>query len=237
MRRLTGSLYLIPSTLGETGSLDAIAPRTSETASRLRHFIAENDKTARSFLKRLDDTIPLRDCAFHILDKRTKPDDIYSFLDHAAAGGETGLLSEAGCPCIADPGADAVKAAHERGIRVIPLTGPSSIMLSLMASGFNGQNFAFNGYLPVDRAERRKSILALEKLSEKGQTQIFIETPYRNNQMINELTTVCKPGTRLCAAVDLTLPEEEIISQHISAWKKTPVDLNKRFAIFLIYAR
>ncbi|MGL4369585.1 MAG: SAM-dependent methyltransferase, partial [Spirochaetota bacterium] len=192
MRQLTGTLYLIPSTLGDTDPRGDISRRAAEAASRLREFIVENDKTARAFLKRADDSIPLRDCIFHILDKHTAPKDIPGFLDTAASGGEIGLLSEAGCPCIADPGADAVKAAHSRGIRVVPLSGPSSIMLSLMSSGFNGQSFTFHGYLPVDKAERRRAILSLEKDSlEHRRTQIFIETPYRNNQMIEDITAVC----------------------------------------------
>jgi 16S rRNA (cytidine1402-2'-O)-methyltransferase len=234
MRRLTGTLYLIPSTLGETGSLSDIPSRTSEITSRLRNFIVENDRTARAFLKRLDESIPLRECTFNILDKRTTKEELTRYLDHAASGGETGLLSEAGCPCTADPGADAVKIAHERSTRVVPLTGPSSILLSLMASGFNGQNFAFNGYLPVDKAERRKSILFLEKLTEKGQTQIFIETPYRNDQIIEDILSCCRPATKLCAAIDLTLDTEEIISMSVSAWKKNRPEIGKRFAIFLL---
>ena len=234
MRRLTGTLYLIPSTLGETGSLSDIPLRTAETASRLRHFIVENDRTARAFLKKLDESIPLRECTFDILDKRTTKEEIVRYLDHAASGGETGLLSEAGAPCTADPGADAVKIAHERNVRVVPLIGPSSILLSLMASGFNGQNFAFNGYLPVDRAERRKSILALEKLAQKGQTQIFIETPYRNDALIADIVSACRSETRLCAGIDLTLESEEIISMCIADWKKKKPEIGKRFAIFLL---
>ena len=233
MRRLTGTLYLIPSTLGETGSLSDIPLRTAETASRLRHFIVENDRTARAFLKRLDDTIPLRECTFDILDKRTSKEEIVRFLDRAADGGETGLLSEAGAPCTADPGSDAVRVAHERNIRVVPLVGPSSILLSLMASGFNGQNFAFNGYLPVDKAERRKSILSLEKLAKK-QTQIFIETPYRNDVLVSDIVSACRPETRLCAGIDLTLDTEEIISMPVSEWKKKRPEIGKRFAIFLL---
>ena len=235
MRQLNGTLYLIPTTLGDTDPRGDVSCRAAEAASRLREFIVENDKTARAFLKKNNPDIPLRECIFHILDKQTRPEDIAGFLASAVSGGEIGLLSEAGCPCIADPGAEAVKEAHKKNIRVVPLTGPSSIMLSLMASGFNGQNFTFNGYLPVDKAERRKAILSLEKDSrEHNRTQIFIETPYRNNQMIDDIASVCRPETRLCAAVDLTLATEEIISQNISAWKKSKLDINKRFAIFLI---
>jgi 16S rRNA (cytidine1402-2'-O)-methyltransferase len=222
--------------LGES-PIDRIFPGyNKEIVSALRHFIVEDIRTARRFLKKINSGINIDDLIFFELNQHTESQSINSFLQPAVEGCDMGILSEAGCPAIADPGAEAVSIAQQNGIDVVPLIGPSSILLSLMASGFNGQNFAFAGYLPIQASERAKMLKKLEAraYSEK-QTQIFIETPYRNVKMLEEIVNTCQPSTRLCIAADVTLETEFIKTKTITEWKKNLPDLNKRPCIFLIY--
>jgi 16S rRNA (cytidine1402-2'-O)-methyltransferase len=232
----TGILYLIPTTLGETPLSSIIPEQVCNIAASLTVFVAENPKTARQYLKQLDLATPLQDIEIFTLDKHTKPEQLEHFLQPALAGKDLGLVSEAGCPAVADPGALLVRLAHKKGIRVVPLVGPSSILLALMASGMNGQAFAFHGYLPIQKAERCKKITELEKESAiKNQTQIFIETPYRNQALLEDLVQTGDPVTELCVATDITLDSEYIETRAISEWRKKLPDINKRPTIFLLY--
>lgn len=233
---MTGKLYLIPSPLGES-NFDAVFPAFNhEIIQDIDHYIVEDARTERRFLKKLGIQKPIDELTFYIMDKHEKGIDYKSFLAPCLEGKNVGLLSDAGVPCIADPGNKVVAAAHALNIQVVPLIGPCSIILSLMASGFNAQNFAFLGYLPADQIEREKELRYLETvIMKRKQTQIFIETPYRNNHILNSILNVCSPNLRLCVACDLTTENELIISQTISKWKKRKVDLNKRPAIFLLY--
>ena len=201
---------------------------------KLDHFIVENEKTARRAIKRLVPEKPQPSLKFDLLNKHTDVADIPSFLEPCKNGIDIGLLSEAGCPGVADPGAEVVKIAHREGVKVIPLVGPSSILLALMSSGMNGQNFAFNGYLPIDKSARKSEIKNLERLSlEKNQAQIFIETPYRNNKMLEDFIQQLHPATSVCIACDITLETEYIVTKPVSEWAKTKVDLHKRPTIFI----
>ncbi len=234
---VVGNLYLIPTTLGDTAPLEVLPYSLKGTVENINHFIAENEKTARRFIKKLLPNKAQGELVFQRLNKFTEPQEIPSFLDPCIQGFHIGLLSEAGCPGIADPGADVVRLAHEKKIRVVPLVGPSSILLAMMASGMNGQNFAFNGYLPIDTPLRKKAVKSYENLSrDTGQSQIFIETPYRNDKLLTELTKTLHPQTRLCIAVDLSLQTEFIATKTINEWKKITLDLHKRPAIFIIQA-
>lgn len=231
-----GTLYLIPTTLGESPLSSIIPQQVQKIAAGLTVFVAENPKTARQYLKQLDLATPLQEIEMFTLDKHTKPEQLAQFLQPALAGKDIGLVSEAGCPAVADPGALLVRLAHEKGIRVVPLVGPSSILLALMASGMNGQAFAFHGYLPIQKAERGKKITGLEKESMlRDQTQIFIETPYRNLAMFEDIIQVCEPGTELCIATDITLVSERIETRTIAEWRKKTPDINKKPTIFLLY--
>ncbi|WP_339627478.1 SAM-dependent methyltransferase [uncultured Maribacter sp.] len=234
---ITGNLYLIPSTLGDIAPLEVLPISIKQTIERLDHYIVENEKTARHFIKKISPRKPQPSLKLSVLNKFTEPQEIPSFLNPCLEGFDVGILSEAGCPGIADPGAAVVKIAHEKNIQVIPLVGPSSILLALMASGMNGQNFAFNGYLPIDSNDRKKYIKNLERKSkEDNQSQIFIETPYRNNKMLEELIKTLAPSTRICVAADITLPTEYIKTKTAINWKNENVDLHKRPAIFIIHA-
>ncbi|HEY1609107.1 MAG TPA: SAM-dependent methyltransferase [Paraburkholderia sp.] len=238
---MKGTLYLIPNTLGDgdEAALAAVLPvPVRERAGTLASYIGENAKTTRAFLKRIGTTRPIQEIEIRELNVNTPAGEIDRLLAPLLAGIDTGLVSEAGVPAVADPGALLVRRAHERGIRVVPLVGPSSILLALMASGLNGQSFAFHGYLPVDASERGKRLRELEQQSRKArQTQIFIETPYRNRALLDTLLASCAPSTLVCVAVDLTLPTETIVSRPVSDWKKAAVpDLHKRPAIFLLLA-
>jgi 16S rRNA (cytidine1402-2'-O)-methyltransferase len=238
---MTGTLYLIPNTLGEgdDAALAAVLPApVRERAGTLASYIGENAKTTRAFLKRVGTTRPIQEIEIRELNVNTPPGEVDKLLAPLLAGIDTGLVSEAGVPAVADPGALLVRRAHERGIKVVPLVGPSSILLALMASGLNGQSFAFHGYLPVDANERTKKLRELEQQSRKAkQTQIFIETPYRNRTMLDAMLATCAPSTLVCVAADLTLPTETIQSRTVSDWKKQPgPDLHKRPAIFLLLA-
>ncbi len=231
-----GCLYLIPSTLGEA-NLDSIWPSFNRhIINTINVFIVENIRTARRFLRQADYSASFDDVVFHLLNKHNDEEKHIEFLDAAMEGKAVGLLSEAGCPGVADPGQIIVSAAHQQGIPVKPLVGASSILLALMASGMNGQSFCFHGYLPIQKGARIQKIKALESNSNRtGATQIFMETPFRNNQLFMELLRNCKPGTRLCVATELTTPGEYIHSCTINEWQRriTP-DLNKRPTIFLM---
>ncbi|AOJ80245.1 SAM-dependent methyltransferase [Burkholderia savannae] len=238
-----GTLYLIPNTLGEgegdAEMLAAVLPAAVQArAASLGYYIGENAKTTRAFLKKIGTERPIQEIEIRELNVKTPAGEIGKLLAPVLAGADAGLVSEAGCPAVADPGALLVRRAHERGVKVVPLVGPSSILLALMASGLNGQSFAFHGYLPVDAAARAKRLRELEQQSRKAnQTQIFIETPYRNHAMLDALVATCAPSTLVCVAADLTLPTETIASRSAAEWKKAPVpDLHKRPAIFLLLA-
>lgn len=229
-------LYLIPTSLGET-DLDRILPAyNNEIVNRLDFFIVEDVRTARRFLKKISPATDIDSKTFYVLNQHTRPEEIAGFLKPLSEGREVGVISEAGCPAIADPGADVVAIAQEKGFKVVPLVGPSSILLALMASGFNGQSFAFNGYLPVQPADRTKAIKRLEnRAHNEKQSQIFIETPYRNMKMLQDIISVCQPSTRLCIAADITLETEFIRTKTVNDWKKQLPDLNKRPCIFILY--
>lgn len=230
-----GKLYLIPTTLGETEPLEVMPLSVKKVIEQTDYYIVENEKSARRFIKKISPKKQQPMLTIMKLDKYAEQEEVVRYLDACEQGINVGLLSEAGVPAIADPGATMVKLAHQKNIKVVPLVGPSSILLAMMSSGFNGQNFAFNGYLPIDKADRRKAVKDLEKLSfDKNQSQIFIETPYRNEKMFEELKTSLSPMTSLCIAVDITLPSEFIKTLTIKEWKHQQVDLHKRPAIFII---
>lgn len=230
------TLYLIPTSLGET-PFDRILPaQNTQIVSNLKYLIVEDVRTARRFLKKMNPAIDIDTLAFFVLNQHTSPEELSGFLKPLFDGNDMGVLSEAGCPAIADPGADVVDMAQKNGFTVVPLVGPSSILLSLMASGFNGQSFAFNGYLPIQPTERAKMLRKLESRAySENQSQLFIETPYRNMKMVEEVLQTCQPATRLCIAVDITLESEFIKTKTIKEWKKQIPDLNKRPCIFIIY--
>ncbi len=230
-----GKLYLIPTTLGDNEPLEVLPISIKRVIEAVDHYIVENEKSARRFIKKISPRKSQPGLHIEVLNKYTEAESIPSFLTPCEEGLNVGILSEAGCPGIADPGADVVRIAHQKNIQVVPLVGPSSILLALMASGFNGQNFAFNGYLPIDASERKKAIKSLERKSiDLRQSQIFIETPYRNDKLFKELTKTLADHTQLCIACDITLPTEFIRTQSVSEWQKTSMDLNKRPAIFII---
>lgn len=231
-----GNLYLIPTTLGESPLAAILPEQVRQIAASLKVYVAENPKTARQYLKQIGLDTPLQEIEIHTLDKHTKADELLRLLQPALNGKDIGLVSEAGCPAVADPGALLVRLAHSQGIRVVPLVGPSSILLALMGSGMNGQSFAFHGYLPIQKPERCKRISELEKESgSRNQTQIFIEAPYRNQALLEDLVQTCEPGTELCIATDLTLETERIETRKIAEWRKKLPDINKKPTIFLLY--
>lgn len=229
------ALYLIPSTMSDA-PVDTVLPAGNlEIIRGIRHFVVENVRTVRRFLKRCDRTIDIDSLSFVTLDEHTDPRDIPAMLDPMANGESVGVISEAGCPAIADPGADLVAVAQSRGFRVVPLVGPSSILLSLMGSGFNGQSFAFNGYLPYEAKARTAKLREMERrIRQEGQTQIFIETPYRNNRLIAELTKTLPPAMRLCVATDITGPRQSIVTLPLSRWARRQYDYDKVPTIFLL---
>jgi 16S rRNA (cytidine1402-2'-O)-methyltransferase len=225
---------MIPVTLGNTGYDATIASGVLSITRSLRLFAVEEIRTSRRYLRLIDKTFPIDDSLFFEIGKHSSAEDLQSFFEKIASGIDAGVMSEAGMPGIADPGAIVAREAHKRGIKVIPLTGPSSIILSLAASGLNGQSFAFNGYLPVNPVERSKSLKELERKSSGGQTQIFIETPFRNEKMLEEILTTCKPTTMLCIACDITMPHESIITKSVSEWKKDKPGVAGKQVVFLI---
>lgn len=232
---MIGKLYLIPTTLGETEPLEVMPLSVKKTVEQIDFYIVENEKSARKFIKKISPKKQQANLHIMLLDKYAEELETKSYLDVCSKGVNVGLLSEAGLPAIADPGASIVKLAHQKNIKVVPLVGPSSIIMAMMSSGLNGQNFAFNGYLPIDKAKRKKAIKDLEKLSkDKNQSQIFIETPYRNEKMFLDLKVALTPTTNLCIAVDITLPTEYIKTMTIQDWKHQQPDLHKRPAIFII---
>lgn len=235
-RGAAGKLYLLPNLLGAVEPASVLPARTIAIARRLRHFVAETPKAARAFVKSLPSEHRLQDIAFAELNQRTSPQEVATLLAPALAGEDLALVSDAGCPGVADPGALLVAAAHRGGIRVVPLVGPSAVLLALMASGMNGQNFTFHGYLPVREEARAPALRALDAaVARSGATQLFIETPYRNEAMVAAVLAACRPQTRFCVAVDLTLPDEQIVSRTIAQWRSAPrLHLSGRPAMFLL---
>lgn len=232
---MPGKLYLIPTLLGDTPADEVLPASVFRVINRLHYYIAEDIRSARRFLKKAGSSVNIDDMEFYELNKHTKDQELAGFLSATLSGHDTGLLSEAGMPCVADPGSKITSLAHNYGIKVIPLSGPSSIMLALMASGLNGQSFTFHGYLPVKRHERNRAIKKIEQESiSRKQAQIFMETPYRNMQILEALTEVCSPSAQLCIACDITLESEFILTREINYWKKNKPDINKRPAIFIL---
>lgn len=238
MKNQLGKLYLIPTTLGDNEPLDVLPITVKNSIENIDTFIVENEKTARRFIKKIAPEKSQPSLKLHLLNKHTDQSELPSFLEPCLNGINVGLLSEAGCPGVADPGADVVKIAHQKNIKIVPLVGPSSILMAIMSSGMNGQSFAFNGYLPIDKGERKNEMKRLERLSfEHNQSQIFIETPYRNNKMLEDLSNYLDNNTDVCVACDITLSTEFIKTQTANAWKKNKVDLHKRPTIFIIHKR
>ncbi len=234
----TGKLYLIPTTLGDNEPLEVLPISVKKVVEKIDHYIVENEKSARRFIKKISPRKSQSALHIYVLDKFTDELESQHYLDACLKGFDIGLVSEAGVPAIADPGALMVQLAHKKNIKVVPMVGPSSITMAMMASGLNGQNFAFNGYLSIDKAERKKSIKQLEKLSlDKDQSQLFIETPYRNEKMFADLLQTLSANTQLCIAVDITLSTEFIKTQSVLDWKRGKVDLHKRPAIFIIHKK
>ncbi len=230
-----GKLYLIPTTLGEVAPDDVLPQTVKRAIDFINDYVVENEKTARKFIKSINPEKVQANLRINVLNKYTEISEHNAMIQPCLEGRNVGLMSEAGCPGVADPGAVIVKLAHEKGIQVVPLVGPSSILLALMGSGMNGQSFAFNGYLPIDKSEKKASLKNLERLSfEKEQAQIFIETPYRNNKLVEDILQSLQNSTRLCIATDITLPTEFIKTLSINDWKKTKVDLHNRPTIFII---
>ncbi|HET6228378.1 MAG TPA: SAM-dependent methyltransferase [Bacteroidia bacterium] len=233
---MKGTLYLIPTTLGDTAeTADVIPVKVTTIINQIDEYIVENEKSARHYLKKAGIQKPLQEIILHPLNQHTPVHEISGYLKAISEGKNIGIISEAGCPGVADPGAEVVAIAHERNIKVVPLVGPSSILLSLMASGFNGQSFTFHGYLPKERPDRIKKLKELEKAANKRQTQLFIETPYRNMHLLEDLLASCEGNTLLCIACDITLPSEFIKTKRVSEWKKQLPDINKKPTIFLMY--
>jgi 16S rRNA (cytidine1402-2'-O)-methyltransferase len=229
-----GKIYLIPSTLSEDNS--KVLPQNAiDIVNSLNEFIVENERTARHFLKGIGIQAPLQSLQLHLLNEHTNSKDIFKLLEPVLSGKNVGLLSEAGTPAVADPGSDLIRSAHEKGIEVIPLIGPSSIIMALMASGLNGQSFSFIGYLPKEKNERIKKLKELEKQSlSKNQTQIFIETPYRNQHLFEDILSTCEKSTALCIACNITANDEFIKTKTIEEWKKRIPVINKKPTVFLI---
>lgn len=235
MHSTKGKLYLIPTRLGDNPPLEVLPISIKKIIEQLDHYIVENEKTARRFIKRITPNKSQPSLQLKVLNKYTTDQERDTYLNSCLEGISVGLLSEAGCPAIADPGSDVVSLAHQLNIQVVPLVGPSSILLALMASGMNGQGFTFNGYLPIDKNERKSKLKLMERLSaEHQQAQIFIETPYRNNKMLEDIASVLQSNTRVCVACDLTLPSEFIKTMSANEWKHNKEDFHKRPAIFII---
>lgn len=230
----TGNLYLIPSRIGDQPPLEVLPLSIRKKITDIDYYIVENEKVARRFIKKIVPSKSQKKLNINLLNKFTNDIEIPEFIKPCSEGIDVGLMSDAGCPGVADPGAKVVAFAHRQNIKVIPLVGPSSIILALMASGMNGQNFAFNGYLPVDKTECKRHIKQLERHAEQhNQTQIFIETPYRNEQLFESFLKTLKPQTKLCVAVDLTVNSEYIKTKTIQEWKSQNIDFHKKPAIFI----
>ncbi len=230
------ALYLIPNLLGETPVEQVLPAYNHEIIMGIRHFIVEDVRTARRFLKQVDRSIDIDQLTFYTLNKHTNPEEVASMLKPLEEGNPMGVISEAGCPAVADPGADVVAIVQRKGLKVVPLVGPSSIILAVMGSGFNGQSFAFNGYLPIEPEERIKTLKRLEQRAyTENQTQLFIETPYRNSKMMVDILKACRPQTHLCIAAGLTTKDEYIKTHTIKEWNGILPSLEKIPCIFLIY--
>lgn len=233
---MSGILYLFPTQLGDSELTNILPDFNIKLISEIKYFIVEDVRTARRFFKKCNQNINIDEIVFFVLNKHTQQSELQTFIEPLKQGIDVGLLSEAGCPAIADPGADIVAIAQSKNIQVVPLVGPSSILLSLMASGFNGQNFAFNGYLPVQEQDKVKMLKIFEKrIYQDNQTQIFIETPYRNNKLLQDIIKYCQPEIKLCIAADITTKDEYIKTNSLSNWKNKLPDLQKRPCIFLLY--
>ncbi|MGC6480408.1 MAG: SAM-dependent methyltransferase [Flavobacteriaceae bacterium] len=234
-KKKLGVLYLIPCGLGDTPSLEVLPLSVRRIIDSCQHFVVEHEKTARAFIKKTSPNKNQKDLVLYPLNKFSTFEEVKNYLNPAMEGYTIGLISDAGCPAVADPGALIVQMAHAKGIEVKPLVGPSSILLALMASGLNGQSFTFQGYLPIEKADRKKAIKKLEQDSKQlQQAQLFIETPYRNNSLYKELLQLLRPETMLCIACDLTLTTEFIETKRVQDWKNTAVDFHKRPAIFIV---
>lgn len=231
-----GKLYLIPTTLGDTEPLNVLPLTVKKIIEHVDFYVVENEKTARRDIKKISPSKKQANLTLFPLNKFTNASELPSYLEPCKKGVDVGLLSEAGCPGVADPGAEIVKLAHQNNIKVVPLVGPSSILMAMMSSGMNGQSFAFNGYLPIDKQDRKKEIKRLERLSfEHNQSQLFIETPYRNNKFLEDLCNTLNGNTSICVACDITLPTEYIKTMTANEWKKNNVDLHKRPTLFIIH--
>ena len=233
---MQASLFLIPVTLGDTEHRKVLPEYNRDIILQIKYFIVENVRTARRFLKKTEPSIVIDELTFYELNKHTSPEDISDYLAPLAKGENMGIISEAGCPAIADPGAEVVAIAQKRNHPVVPLVGPSSILMSLMASGFNGQSFAFHGYLPIEPSERASAIKRLEnRIYSENQTQLFIETPYRNNKLAEDIIRICRPSTKLCIASNISCDDESVRMRPVGEWVGKVPDLNKKPTIFLIY--
>lgn len=234
---MRGKVYLIPTTLGDTEPLEVMPLSVKKVVEQLDYFVVENEKSSRRFIKKITPNKSQSSLNLMLMDKYSDEIETQNYLDICEEGISVGVLSDAGVPAVADPGAAIVQLAHQKGIQVVPLVGPSSILMAIMASGMNGQSFAFNGYLPIDKSERKKEIKYLERLSkERDQSQIFIETPYRNEKMLADLCATLQSQTRVCIACDITLPTEYIKTLTVAEWKRTKADLHKRPAIFIVHS-
>lgn len=235
-RKMDTALYLIPNLLGETPVSQVLPAYNHDVVVQIKHFIVEDVRTARRFLKQVERSIDIDSLTFYTLNKHTRPEELADMLKPLEQGYPMGVISEAGCPAVADPGADVVAIAQRRNLKVVPLVGPSSIIMAVMGSGFNGQSFAFNGYLPIEPDERQKCLKRLEQRAiAEDQTQLFIETPYRNAKMMADILKACRPQTHLCIAAGITTPDEYIHTHTVKEWRDRLPDLSKIPAIFLIY--
>lgn len=234
MKNATGILYLIPTVIAENTESQVLSPQVIEVCRHTKYYLAENIRTSRRFISSLELGIAIPELEFSLLDKKTPELEVPTLLQPLLQGKNMGLMSEAGCPGVADPGARAVAWAHRQGIRVVPLVGPSSILLALMASGFNGQSFVFHGYLPIKSADRVIALKQLEREAKGGQTQLFMETPYRNNHLLADLLQNCQPNALLCIASGLNSEQELIRTMTVAAWRKQQPDLHKIPTIFLL---
>ncbi|KAA3440163.1 SAM-dependent methyltransferase [Rufibacter hautae] len=233
-----GTLFLIPTVLAEDTASAVICRQVAEVTAQLKYFLVENARTARRYIKSIAPSQTIEELQITVIDKNSSDAELTAALKPLLAGQDAGVISEAGCPGVADPGAELARLAHQHGVKVVPLVGPSAILMGLMASGFNGQSFAFHGYLPIEKRDRIQALKGLEKeMAQKDQTQIFMETPYRNKQMIDDLLQHLSKDTKLCIAANITGSNEFIKTLRVADWKGKVPDLHKQPAVFLIYKR